>query len=211
MITRRDALPLLASATLGLPTGLRSASAQDAPAFSQDPGKVRPSSYELDSAHGRVTWSLNHLGFSRYAGQFVGVTGRLEIDEGEQPRFSLRASIPLDGLRTNDEALDRELRGQQFFDAARHPAASFASTRVDRRGDRQARAHGDLTLRGVTKPVTLHVTFNQAGIHPVTKRYTLGFDGRAAIRRSAFGMTAMLPALGDEVTLQLEGEFQRLG
>lgn len=205
MIVRRAALLSLASAALAPP-----APAQNAPALSQDPAAVRPGSYELDPAHGRATWSLSHLGFSRYTGQFVNVSARLEIEGGgDQPRFTLRASIPLDGLRTNDEALDRELRGPGFFDAARFPAITFASNRVDRRGERQARVRGDLALRGVTRPVTLRVTFNGAGVHPATGRYTLGFDGHTEIRRSAFGMTNMLPAIGDEVTLHLEGEFGR--
>jgi polyisoprenoid-binding protein YceI len=69
---------------------------------------------------------------------------------------------------------------------------------------------GDLTLRGVTRPMVMDVTFNQAGVHPVDNKYTVGFDGRAVIKRSEFGMTYLVPALGDEVTLRLEGEFKKV-
>jgi len=71
-----------------------------------------------------------------------------------------------------------------------------------------ARITGDLNLRGTVRPLAIDATFNQAGIHPMDQRYTVGFDGRAVIKRSEFGINAYLPQLGDEVTLRIEGEFK---
>ena len=88
--------------------------------------------------------------------------------------------------------------------------ASFHCAKNIRRTDADsAEIDGDLTLRGVTRPITIAADFNQAGINPVDKAYTIGFDGKARIRRSEFGIAYGLPLLGDEVTLHFEAEFKR--
>ncbi|MDT8262370.1 YceI family protein, partial [Roseomonas sp. DSM 102946] len=191
---------LLLPATPALPQG--------APAMNRDPMAIRAGRYRLDSAHGRITWAVNHFGLSIYRGQITGVEAQLVLDPANIARTALDVTVRVDGLRTGDADLDRHLRTADFFDLSRFPTAHFVAEKVERTGERGARVHGRLTLHGVTKPVTLRVTFNAAGVHPVSKRYTLGFDGKATIRRSEFGMTGYLPAVGDEVSLELEGEFQ---
>ncbi|MGE4046623.1 MAG: YceI family protein [Acetobacteraceae bacterium] len=180
---------------------------QAQPAFNPDVSAVRAGTYELDPAHGKITWTASHFGMSHYKGQFVGLAGRLTLDPSEPERASLQITVPMEKVGTFDTELDRRLR-TDFFDVASHPTARFAATRVERVGERQARITGDLTLRGVTRPVTILGTFNAAGIHPVNKRYTIGFDGEATIKRSEFGITTLVPAIGDDVRLDIEAEFR---
>ncbi|WP_018262589.1 YceI family protein [Methylobacterium sp. WSM2598] len=175
---------------------------------SADPTQVRAGHYRLDAAHGKITWSLSHLGYSTYYGQITDVAGDLSLDPKAPAQSRLSVRVATASVNALHEALNAHLRGPDFFDAERFPTATFESRAVEPTGPTTARVTGDLTLRGTTKPIVLDVTFNQAGIHPVDKTYTVGFDGRAVLRRSEFGMTAFLPALGDEVSLRLEGEFK---
>lgn len=199
---------LLAAA---LPAGAQeapAARAEDAPAPTTDPTQVRAGRYALDPAHGKITWSLNHLGYSTYYGQITDVAGELDLDPKAPAQSRLSVRIGTASVNALHDALNRHLRGPDFFDVEQFPTATFVSRSVEPTGPTTARVTGDLSLRGVTKPLVLDVTFNQAGVHPVDKTYTVGFDGRAVIRRSEFGISAFLPALGDEVFLRLEGEFK---
>ena len=176
-------------------------------ALTQNPAEVRGGAYELDSGHGKITWSVNHLGFSKYVGQFVNVKAELTLDPADPAASSLTATIPLTDVAPNDDALKRHLQTADFFDTANHPTATFVSrsVTVDSDDPNEATVVGDLTLRGVTKPVTIEVEFNQAGT--AMGAYKAGFDGEATIKRSDFGINYALPAVSDEVELHIEGEF----
>ena len=175
---------------------------------SNDPTQVRPGAYRLDPDHAKITWSLSHLGYSTYYGQITDVIGDATLDPKDPAKIRLRVTINTDSVSGLNPKLDARLKTPEFFDTARHPSATFASTTVEATSPTTARVVGDLTLRGVTKPIAFDATFNQAGIHPVDKTYTVGFDGRAVLKRSDFGIDAFLPMLGDEVVLRLEGEFK---
>ena len=170
-----------------------------------NPSTVRAGSYELDPLHSRVTWTTNHRGFSNYSGLLADLTGRMTLNPAEPDRTSLTVTIPMDRGGTFQSNLDGVLQST-FFESGRYPTATFASTRVERINERQARVTGDLTLKGATNTVTFVGTFNGAGVHPDSKRYIIGFNGDTTIRRSAFGITAA-PVIGDEVRLSLEAEF----
>ena len=176
-------------------------------ALTQNPAEVTAGSYDLDSGHGKITWSVNHLGFSTYTGQFVNVKAELKLDPRNPSASTLTATVPLADVAPNDDRLKAHLLTPDFFDAANHPTATFASRSVTVHpgAANQATVVGDLTLHGVTKPVTIEVTFNQAGA--VRDTYKAGFDGVATIKRSDFGINYALPAVSDEVKLHLEGEF----
>jgi len=203
--------PLLA--LLGL-LALAPARAADDPASSvpvaasADPTQVRPGAYVLDPDHGKITWSVSHLGYSTYYGQFAGLTGNLTLDPKSPEKSQLSVSVPLGGVITGSTRLNEHLAAPDFFDTTKFPTASFTATKVEPTSPTTARITGDLTLRGAVRPLAIDATFNQAGIHPVDQRYTVGFDGRAVIKRSEFGINAYLPQLGDEVTLRIEGEFK---
>lgn len=177
--------------------------------LTQNPAEVRAGTYKLDPAHGKVTWSVDHMGFSTYVGQFVNARAELTLDPANPSASRLTATIPLTEVDTNSDGLDAHLQTADFFDTANHPVATFVSrsVTVDAEDSSEAVVVGDLTLRGVTRPVTMAVEFNQAG--DSMGAYKAGFDGEATIRRSDFGINYGVPVLGDDVTLHIEGEFIR--
>lgn len=177
-------------------------------ALTQNPAQVTAGDYDLESAHGKITWSVKHMGFSTYVGQFVNVKAELTLDPANPSASTLTATIPLTDVAPNDDALKAHLQTADFFDTANHPTATFVSRSVTVDADdvNEATVVGDLTLRGVTKPVTIEVQFNQAG-PAMGGGYKAGFDGEATIKRSEFGIDYALPAVSDEVELHIEGEF----
>jgi polyisoprenoid-binding protein YceI len=172
------------------------------------PAEVQAGTYKLDSAHGKITWSVNHLGFSTYTGQFINVAADLTIDPANPSASSLTATVPLTDVAPNNDALKAHLQTPDFFDTAQFPTATFVATSVvvDADDASEADVTGNLTLHGVTRPVTLEVQFNQAG-PSMGNTYKVGFDGETTIKRSEFGINYALPAVSDEVELHIEGEF----
>ncbi|MHC3127770.1 hypothetical protein OB03_10990 [Brevundimonas sp. GN22] len=204
-LTKRHVMAAAASLTL---LGAGSVIAQAA--MTKVPSEVQAGTYKLDSSHGNITWSVNHLGFSQYYGQFANATAELKLDSANPSASTLTATIPMGDVATTSAGLTRHLKNADFFDVENHPTATFTSRslRVDASDPTKATVEGDLTLRGVTKPVTMEVKFNQAG-PSMGGTYKAGFDGRAMIKRSDFGITYGLPAIGDDVKLHIEGEFVR--
>lgn len=176
--------------------------------FSNAPAEVKAGLYRFDPGHTKITWSISHLGFSTYAGQFSGVSGAVTLDPAKVGSTALDVTVDTTSLGTLNPALDTHLKSPDFLDVAAFPKAEFHATGVKLSGERTALITGDLTLHGVTRPVTIEATFNQAGVNPLDRTYSLGFDGKAVIKRSEFGINAYLPALGDEVTLTIEAELK---
>ncbi len=172
------------------------------------PAEVQAGTYKLDAGHGKITWKVNHLGFSTYVGQFINVSADLTLDPANPANSTLTATVPLADVAPNDDGLKAHLQTPDFFNTAEFPTATFVakSIVVDREDPTEADVIGDLTLHGVTRSITLEVEFNQAG-PSMGNTYKVGFDGEATIRRSDFGMSYGLPAIGDEVELHIEGEF----
>ena len=139
----------------------------------------------------------------------MNVQAELALDVANPSASTLTATIPLTDVDPNNDGLKRHLQTADFFDTANHPTATFVSrsVTVDADDANEATVVGDLTLRGVTRPVTIEVEFNQAG-PSMGGTYRAGFDGEATIKRSEFGINYGLPmGLGDEVELHIEGEF----
>ena len=177
------------------------------PALAAETLAVRPGEYVLDPEHARVTWSVNHLGFSAYTGVLVGAKGHLSLNPHDPARSTVAVRIRTGSGGTFDPALDAQLRGSGFLDATHFPEAQFRSTRIVVTGPREARIEGDLTLRGYTKPLVLMATFNRAGTDPVDGRYRIGFDASARMARTDWGVNAFVPFVGVDVTLAIEAEF----
>jgi polyisoprenoid-binding protein YceI len=178
-------------------------------ATTQNPVEVQAGTYKLDPKHGKITWSVKHLGFSTYYGQFVNVAADLTIDPANPSAGTLTATVPIADIAPNNDALKAHLQTPDFFDAAQFPTATFKATSITLHKDDASEADvvGDLTIRGVTRPVTLDVQFNQAG-PAMGGGYKIGFDGETTIKRSDFGVSYGLGvALGDDVELHIEGEF----
>ncbi|THD61890.1 MAG: polyisoprenoid-binding protein [Phenylobacterium sp.] len=172
------------------------------------PAAVQAGTYKADPAHSKITWSVTHFGFSTYVGQFSHVDATLKLDPKALGAAALDATIDANSLGTLNPALDTHLKSKDFLDVAAFPTATFKAAKVTKTGEKTADITGDLTLHGVTKPVVVHATFNQAGVNPLDKKYSLGFAGTAEITRSEFGIKAYVPAISDKVTLTIEAEFK---
>ena len=175
------------------------AAAQAAPA-------VRAGDYKLDRDHAKILWSVSHFGFSTYTGEFTDFDARLTLDPARPERSRLSATIATESIATHNDALDTHLKSPDFFNVAAHPQATFVSTSVRQTGPKTADVTGNFTMLGVTRPLTLQVTFNAAGDN-MAGTYTAGFSATGTIRRSEYGMTYGVPAVGDEIELRISGEF----
>ena len=198
------------------PPILALAALASAPALAQqgpitNPAQVESGTYIVDPAHTQVVFGVSHMGFTTYYGRFANASGTLDLSSKNPGSSQLQVEVPTDTVSTASDKLNGELKGAQWFDAPKYPEISFKSLKVTRTGQDTAQVTGDLTLHGVTKPVTLAVHFNGAGINPLDKKYTVGFRATGTIRRSEFGMTTYVPLIGDQVELTLSGAFERQG
>lgn len=194
---------LLSAALLAAPTALFAQAADPAPAAAQ------AGSYAVEPGHTRVGFSVLHFGFTDYYGEFSGVSGSLTLDPAKVADAKVAISIPVASIETTNDTLNEELRDPTWFDAAKYPTIEFVSTKVTRTGERTADVTGNLTFHGVTKPITLHASFNAGGVNPMDKAYTLGFNATGTIKRSDFGVTKYVPMVGDNVTLRISAAFEK--
>ncbi|NID17549.1 YceI family protein [Luteibacter yeojuensis] len=165
-----------------------------------------PVTYKLDPGHTMVLFSWNHFGFSNPTANLGQVDGTLVYDEKDPSKATVEATLPLSGLDTFVPKLDEHLKSSDFFDAAKYPNVTFKSTKVTPAGKGKLKVTGDLTVHGVTKPVTLDVTLNKVGPHPMMKAQTIGFDATATIKRSDFGVGAYVPNVSDEIKIRITTE-----
>lgn len=198
---------ILIAAAIAL-TGVSAGAIAQVDGFIRNPAQVQSGTYVLDPAHGKITWSMDHMGFSTYVGQFTDVSATLNLDVRNPSASKLQAQVKMDSIGSLNSALDSHLKTADFLDTAKHPTAGFQATKIRLVDADSAEISGNLTLRGVTKPIVILADFNQAGVNPVDKKYTVGFDGHARIKRSDFGINYGVPVLGDDVTLHFEAEFK---
>lgn len=166
-------------------------------------------SYQIDAVHSQIIYFVDHLGFSKSAGKFPKFSGTVNFDESDLAQSSLELTIDIASLDTHDADWNKHLLGGDFFNAQAHPTATFKSTAIAMSGSNQGTLTGELTLLGVTKPVTIPFTFNKAGKHPYSGKMVVGFSGTATLKRSEFGMTKYAGVVGEEVELRLELEAAR--
>ena len=184
--------------------GISAAAAASAPALES----VKAGTYKVESYHTQVGFSLSHFGFTNYSGLFSGATGSLRLDPAHPGASKLDVTIPVDSIITTVPKLTDELKGDKWFDVAKFPQATFTSTSVALTPSGEATITGNLTLHGVTKPVVLHAHLLGAGVNPIDKMYTVGFQASGTIKRTDFGVSMYAPALGDEVELSIAGAFE---
>lgn len=167
-----------------------------------------PVSYEIDAGHTDVIAQWNHLGFSNPTAHFGQVEGTIVYDADDVAASSVEVTLPLSGLNSHVARFDEHLRNADFFDAAQFPVATFRSTRVEAEGEQRLKVTGDLTIKGITRPVVLDVVLNKAGPHPRSNKPTIGFDATATVLRSEFGLGRGAPAVSDEVKIRITTEAQ---
>ena len=181
--------------------------AQGALPGAADPSRVTSGSYKVEPQHTQVLFTVNHLGFTEYTGEFRKPTGTLVLDRANPANDKLDVSFEIGKVSTTVSALDEHLQKPEFFDAAKFPTGRFVSTKVVPTGD-GATITGDLTLKGVTKSVTLHARFIGAGTNPLAKKLTGGFRATTTIQRSQWGINYGLPLVSDKVDLTINAAFE---
>lgn len=171
-----------------------------------DKARVAAGTYAVDPNHTQVTWQVNHMGFSMLQGQFGAKDGTLTIDPANLATARVDVTFATDQLSTTAAGFTNHLKSKDFFDVANNPTARFVSTGVTASGD-GATITGNLTIKGITKPVTLAATFVGAGANPMNKKKNIGFRATTSINRADFGLGFALPVVSDKVDLVINAAF----
>lgn len=167
--------------------------------------------YRFDKVHTQVHASVNHLGWSNSTARLQVQDGVIRFDPDRLAASSVDVTVGLDTLDLGDATWKEHVSAEKWLDAANFPTARFVSTDVRPTGDASFDLVGELTLKGVTRPVTLHATINKAGPHPFTKKPALGVSATGTIRRTEFGVSEFAPMVSDEVQLRIELEASAAG
>ncbi len=163
---------------------------------------------DFDPGHSHILFSVMHLDLSRTYGEFEAFDGRVVLDVDRPENVIVEVTIDVASLDSGLPARDENLMGGSWFDVEDHPTMTFTSTGLERTGDSTGVLTGDLTLLGVTRPVTLHVKFNGTASDPFSSRKTRwGFSASGAIKRSEFGMDFGLGFVSDDINLMIETEL----
>ena len=172
--------------------------------------------YVSDPAHTSVTWKLSHFGLSYYTARFTKIDATVELDAADVAKSTLAVTIDANSVKTDFPFPDKvdfnaEIGGDdKFLNGKAFPEIKFVSTAIVPTGPRTAKITGNLTLRGVTKPMTLDATLNGAmASHPMLKIPIFGVSATGTVKRSDFGMTYGDGVLGNEVKLLIEAEFRK--
>jgi polyisoprenoid-binding protein YceI len=166
------------------------------------PAAAEQETYTVDPAHTYPSFEVNHLGFSTSRGMFTRTTGKIVLDRANKTG-SIDITIDTRSLFTGDERRDKHLRADDFFHVEMFPEMTYRSNTIRFRGDNPVAVEGELTLLGVTRPVSLGIDSFNCGTHPINRKPVCGADATATIKRSEFGMDAYVPAVGDQVTLRI--------
>jgi polyisoprenoid-binding protein YceI len=199
---------------------LAAASVFAGPAFAQQggaqpaaaPAQAPAGAYAMDPAHSSLTWKVMHRGLSWYTARFVLFDIQLDFDPADVSKSNVTATIDTKSVETdyqknsgvpNAKDFNAEIYNQ-FLKAAEHPKITFASKTITKTGDKTGKLTGDLTLLGVTKPVTLDVTFVGNANDPRSQKHKVGFLATGSFKRSDFGMGG---PVGDEARVEINAEF----
>ncbi len=164
-----------------------------------------PEAYTIDPEHTFPHFAISHLGFSTMHGRFNSSKGELTIDHANKTG-SVSITIDASSIDTAHKKRDDHLRSPDFLNVVEFPEIEYKSTKVTIHGDSKATVEGMLTIMGISKPVVLDVNHIKCGVHPMNKKEVCGFDATTAIKRSDFGVTFALPAVGDDMKLTFEVE-----
>ena len=166
------------------------------------PAFAAPKTYVIDNNHTFPRFSYSHFGYSTQESRFNHTSGKVMFDP-EAKTGSVDVVIDMTSVDTGSTVFNEHIQGEDFLDTAKYPSATFRSTRVRFDGDKPASIEGDLTIKGVTKPVTLNVLAFQAMPHPMQKKDAIGADSVTTIKRSEFNAGKFAPYVGDDVTIRI--------
>jgi polyisoprenoid-binding protein YceI len=184
-----------------------------APAAPAAPAQAPAGVYVLDPAHTSVSWKVLHRGLSWYTARFTGVSVELDFNPADVTKSKVTAtidpkSVETDYAKTSGLPAPKDFNAEianQFLKAAEHPKITFVSKSVAKTGDKTGKMTGDLTFLGVTKPVTLDVTYTGNANDPRSQKHKVGFSATGSFKRSDFGMGA--GPNGDEAKIEINAEF----
>ena len=166
------------------------------------PAVAAPETYVLDSAHSFPRFSYNHFGYSTQVSRFNKTTGKIIYDK-EAKTASVDIVIDTTSVDSGFPVFNEHLRSEDFFDTAKYPTATFKSTKVIFEGDKPSAIEGKLTIKGISKPVTLTVTTFHAMPHPTNKKDAIGANAFTTVKRSEFNAGKYAPNVGDEIRIDL--------
>lgn len=166
------------------------------------PALAAPETYVVDSSHSFPSFSYNHLGYSIQMSRFDKATGTVTLDKAAKTA-AVDIVIDAKSVSTGSATFNEHIQGEDFLDTAKHPTATFKSTKVVFEGDKPVSIDGNLTLKGVTRPVTLKVTSFHAMPHPMAKKDAIGANATTKVKRTDFNMGKNVPYVGDEVTIDI--------
>ena len=166
------------------------------------PALAAPETFVIDGTHTFPRFSYNHFGYSTQLSRFDKTTGKVVFDKVAKTG-SVDIVIDTKSVNTGYTTFNDHIQGEDFLDTAKFPTATFKSTKVIFEGDKPAKVEGNLTLKGVTKPVTLTVTSFQAMPHPMLKKDAIGANAYTVVKRSEFNAGKYAPYVGDEVRIDL--------
>lgn len=169
-----------------------------------------PPRYVFDPVHTRVMFTIDHAGFSKAIGTVSGSQGSLHFDPGDWTSARLDVVVPMTRLDLGDSGWAASVFAPRFLDVKRHPQARFVASGLQRQAGDRGQACGQLTLRGVTRPLCLDVVLNKVARYPLPPfRRTIGFSATAMLKRSDYGMTNWESLVGDDIELRIEAELFR--
>ncbi|NJM36210.1 MAG: polyisoprenoid-binding protein [Rhodomicrobium sp.] len=163
--------------------------------------------YKFDPAHTEIRFTWSHFGLSNMSGMILGYDGELKFDEANPENSALTITAKTASIWTHVDKLTEHLKAEDFFNAAKFPEISFKTTKIERTGEKTGRITGDLTIKGVTKPVTFDAQLNFKGTHPFSQKPSLGFSARTIVKRTEFDLGKYAPAVSDEIEITVETEL----
>ncbi|GGA94116.1 YceI family protein [Puia dinghuensis] len=172
-------------------------------------GSTFAQTWSMDKAHSQVNFGITHMGINEIDGSFGTVSATLTSSKDDFSDGVVEFTADMSSVNTGNEQRNNHLKSPDFFDAAKFATLTFKSTSFKKVSDKTYQVSGDLTLHGVTKPVTLTATFNGTTVNPMNKKTIAGFKVTGTIKRTDFGIGANFPAgmVSDDVTLVANTEF----
>ena len=163
--------------------------------------------YQNDPAHTYVAFSYTHMGYSHPILRFNTIAAKLDFNVDHPDQSKLDVTIDATSIDSGTSTFNEHLNSDRFFDTAKFKDITYKVTSIKLTGDHTGTVTGDLTIKGMTKPVTLNVTLNKAGMHPMRKAPALGFSATGTLKRSEWGLGTFVPNVSDDVNLMIEAEF----
>ncbi len=176
-------------------------------AAAEDASAAASGEYQAESGHRYITFSYWHQGLSRPYLRWRDWDATLDWNAENPTASSVSVEIDAAAIDSGVDEFDDHLRGEKFFDVENHPTITFESTSLTETGEKSGTMTGDLTIKGVTKAVTLDVTMNRGFFDERGKQYKIGFSATGAVKRSDFGVDLFTPVVGDDVEIIIEAEF----